>query len=160
MRPPGKTYCLWMRTLAKQCLPVVSAHTDAVAFIERYRDQAKVTPGKHNTLWHAQWLAAGGAEGRPAEPRQAITSPRPSVDVADVGEVAAEAQAFADVPVLFLGAVPQLGSNETLPPLEERFKECYLFADAPPHWGPSGTAGDVRLAWLNGTLQMPDWQLP
>ena len=141
-----------MRHLDAHCIDTAHPHADAVAFLERWPDREQADPGEHNMLWHAEWQAAGGAAGPPPGPPAAVTAPQPEVEVPDAEAVVEAAAAFADWPVLFLGAVPKLGSADTLAPVEEAHKRCHLFGDGPQGFEPSGTAGDNRLAWLNGTL--------
>lgn len=154
-QPGGNaTYCHWLRGLTAKCMAAVPPHADALAFLDRWKDRGQAAPNKNNTLWHAEWQAAGGAAGPPPRPPAAITTPQPQVAVPDAEAVVAAAAAFTTWPVLFLGAVPVLGRTDTLQGLDEVHKGCELFADQPPTLEPYDPAGvsDARQRWLNGTL--------
>jgi hypothetical protein len=151
--PHNLTYCHTMRAFEPACRAVAPTHADAVAFLERMKDREQAAPSQKNTLWHAEWQAAGGAAWQPPGPPQAILSPLPEAAVASAAAVVEAAAAFADWPVLFLGAVPRLESDADLGPFSEAQKGCYLFADQPPHFDPLGSSGEPRQMWLNGTLR-------
>ena len=126
--------------------------------MERSLEPTAAMPGKGNTLWHAEWVAAGGQEGPGAHVQQgqlqeSARAAEPLVQLAN-GTAAIEAgHAFADAPVLFLGAVLQIADEAGLPPLPEAFKSCYTFAPGRPlDSSPSTLTGrDNRQARLNGT---------
>ncbi|KAI3428524.1 hypothetical protein D9Q98_007347 [Chlorella vulgaris] len=152
MRGSNFTYCHWMRAFDPDCRAAMPMHADAVVFLERWEDREQATPGAANMLWHAEWQAAGGATAPPGPPK-AILTPQPEVEVANAAALVEAAAAFADWPVLFLGAVPKLGSGDGLQAPSEEDRKCYLFTDEPPHFEPLGSTEEQRQKWLNGTLR-------
>lgn len=103
---PGHSYCHWMRSLTEPCLAVLPAHADAVAFLERSLEPNQAEPSQANTAYHAEWLAAGGRD---------VEQPAQRIAAASTVDAAAQAAAaFADAPVLFLGALPGWQLPESL----------------------------------------------
>lgn len=152
------SYCHWIRGLTPSCTPALANYVDALAYLERNMTPEQAIPGESNTMWLAEWTAAGGEEGPLAKQQQGSVKeerrvlPSPAVTVA-TGTAAIEACSnFADAPVLFLGAVPQISDEAGLPPLSHDVKQCHAFADKPLDMSPSTTQGqDNRQARLNGT---------
>ncbi len=84
-------------------------------------------PGRANTLWHAEWEAAGGANGLGAHPqmgqlkedKRVAPVPAAAVPTGAAAIEAGKAGSLGEAPVLFLGAVPTIADEAGLPPADE-----------------------------------------
>lgn len=74
-------------------------------------------PNKANTLYYQRWVAAGGVDAD--GPAAALIA-----DEADAAAVTAAAAGMEAAPVLFLGAVPRIADDTSLPQLEPPAAEC------------------------------------
>lgn len=142
-------------------MAALPAHVDVQAHLLRALPPEQAAPGEGNTLWLAEWQAAGGEEGPLARQQQGQrheTRPvtAPAVAVPSDTAVVEAAGRLAAAPVLFLGAVPDWGDEETgLPEVPQAFMSCYLFqpaAERPLETSPTTVEGQAnRQARLNST---------
>ncbi|KAL4423657.1 hypothetical protein ABPG75_000958 [Micractinium tetrahymenae] len=155
------SYCHWIRCITPDCLKLLLSYADAAAWMARTLPPEEAQPSKENTLWHAEWEAAGGADGLGAHPqmgqlkeeRRAEPVPAVALPTGAAAIEAGKAGSLAAAPVLFLGAVPLIAEEAGLPPADALRSGCYLFsAGRPLDYAPSTWQGrDNRQARLNGT---------
>ncbi|KAL4419331.1 hypothetical protein ABPG77_006019 [Micractinium sp. CCAP 211/92] len=155
------SYCHWIRCIHPDCLKVIHSHVDATAWMAQALTPQQAQPSQSNTLWHAEWEAAGGANGLGAHPQMGLLKeekrvasvPAATVPTGAAAIEAGKAGGLGEAPVLFLGAVPTFADEAGLPPADELRSGCYLFAAGRElDYAPSTWQGrDNRQARLNGT---------
>lgn len=128
----GATYCHWLRALFPPCVSLLVPHVDAVAWMERALPAEQAVPRDGNTLWAAEWRAAGGADGAgsTAQQGQPTEVPRGSYPFVELSAAAAidAGRALEGSPVLFMGAVPLMADESALLMLlpQTGASGCYL----------------------------------
>lgn len=127
-------------------------------------DQAQ--PGAGNTLWHAEWAAAGGAGGLGARPQMGLLQEEKRVAAVPAAAVpsgaaaieAGKAGALGDAPVLFLGAVPEITNEAGLPPADELRRWGGCAGGAAAQLGCCRTGPTVRTHPHGAASMLPAWQ--